>query len=58
MNGNMAHTSTAYQSNRREMSQVTPNERHDMPLVVSISAIVALMMLFYCGGAIWRGIEP
>lgn len=37
---------------------MTPDKRDDMPLVVSISAIVALMMLFYWGGAIWRGIEP
>ena len=29
--------------------------RNEMPLAVSMLAIVAMMMLIYWGGAVWRG---
>ena len=37
---------------------MTPNERRDMPLIISMAALVAVIMLIHWGSVVWKGIEP
>lgn len=39
---------------RQSGTRMTPNERRDMPLIISMAAIVAVMMLFYWGVVLWK----